>query len=137
VKHLIEYLKVLADPTRMKIVKFLSEGDMYVCELAEALGTSQPCVSQHIRRLKGLGLVIERREGQRVCYRLDDGALGRHRDELMAFLDAPAREIPAMQEEWNRYCSSLSSDHILRCKRGCDGTESDECGRAQADRRRS
>ncbi len=124
-KRLIEYLKVLADPTRMKIVKFLSEGAMYVCELAEALGTSQPCVSQHIRRLKALGLVIERREGQRVCYRLDSDALGYYQDELRAFLDAPVRDIPAMQEEWERYCSSLSNEHILRCKRGFDETETD------------
>lgn len=52
-KRLIEYLKVLADPTRMKIIKFLLERDMYVCELVAVMGLAQPTISQAPQKIEG------------------------------------------------------------------------------------
>ncbi|MDN5347564.1 MAG: hypothetical protein PWP65_1128 [Clostridia bacterium] len=114
---LIEYLKVLADPTRMKIIKFLLERDMYVCELVAVMGIAQPTVSQHLRRLKAVGLAEEKKEGQRIRYRLIQDALDKYNKELDLFLATPIKDIPQMKEEWDRYQASVASGKVLSsCK---------------------
>lgn len=110
---LIEYLKVLSDPTRMKMIKFLLEQDMYVCELVAVMDLAQPTVSQHLRRLKAIGLVEEKKEGQRVRYRLVREVLDKWQRELEQFLSTPVRGIPQMQQEWERFESLVKSGKAL------------------------
>ncbi|PTX64299.1 ArsR family transcriptional regulator [Melghirimyces profundicolus] len=69
--QLAEYHKVLGDQTRLRILALLKCEELCVCELVEILQLSQPTVSQHMRRLKSIGLVKERRQGQWVFYSLD------------------------------------------------------------------
>jgi len=64
--------KVLGDPTRLKIVMALKDGEMCVCDLAAFLGLSESAVSHQLRRLKDLALVKRRRDGQVLYYSLDD-----------------------------------------------------------------
>jgi DNA-binding transcriptional ArsR family regulator len=64
--------KVLGDPTRLKILMALGDGEMCVCDLAVFLGVSESGVSHQLRRLKDLALVKHRREGQILYYSLDD-----------------------------------------------------------------
>ena len=64
--------KVLGDPTRLKIAMALRGGEMCVCDIAALLYLSESAVSHQIRRLKDLGLVKGRREGQILYYSLDD-----------------------------------------------------------------
>jgi ArsR family transcriptional regulator len=72
-------LKALADPTRLRIVTLLSQGELCVCHIQDALSLSQSNVSRHLRILRLAGIVIDRREGQWVHYRLTprNGASGR------------------------------------------------------------
>jgi DNA-binding transcriptional ArsR family regulator len=64
--------KILGDPTRLKIVMALSNGEMCVCDLAAYLGLSESAVSHQLRRLRDLCLVKNRRESQTLYYSLDD-----------------------------------------------------------------
>lgn len=113
VERVIEYLKVLADPTRMKIIKFLLERDMYVCELVAVMDIAQPTVSQHLRRLKAIGLAEEKKEGQRVRYRLAKEVLDKYKKELDLFLVTPIKDISQMKEEWERYEAFVASGKAL------------------------
>jgi DNA-binding transcriptional ArsR family regulator len=61
-----EIFKALADPTRLKILDFLKDGERCICEIIPFTGKSQPNVSQHLKVLKIAGLVDERREGTRI-----------------------------------------------------------------------
>lgn len=63
-------LKLLGDQTRLTMLKLLEETDFCVCEFVEIFGISQPSVSQHVRKLKALGLVEENRKGRWVFYSL-------------------------------------------------------------------
>lgn len=107
----IALLKAISDPTRLKLVKLLQMRSMCVCELADALAIAQPTVSQHLRRLKAVGLVRERREGQMVCYSLVAPGLGQLRRALADVLDTPANEIPALAAEWRRSQSAGPRQH--------------------------
>ncbi|HEU5472191.1 MAG TPA: metalloregulator ArsR/SmtB family transcription factor [Actinophytocola sp.] len=64
-------LGALGDPTRRAIFERLATRPMAVGELARELPISRPAVSQHLRVLKEVGLVLDRAEGTRRLYRVD------------------------------------------------------------------
>ena len=68
-----KYFKVLADPTRVRILALLEQrGELSVGELVQALGQSQPKVSNHLACLRWCGFVHTRREHPSVLYRVAD-----------------------------------------------------------------
>jgi ArsR family transcriptional regulator, arsenate/arsenite/antimonite-responsive transcriptional repressor len=60
----------LSDPTRLQLVDLLRGGERCVCELTDALEAGQSRLSFHLKILKDAGLVLDRREGRWVYYRL-------------------------------------------------------------------
>jgi DNA-binding transcriptional ArsR family regulator len=69
-------LKAVADPTRLKIIKALSQHELCVCELMLLLDAQQSAVSHHLRILKDANLVVERRQGKWTFHRLAGDRLG-------------------------------------------------------------
>ena len=69
-------LKAVADPTRLKIIKALSQQELCVCELMLLLDAQQSAVSHHLRILKDANLVVERRQGKWTFHRLAGDRLG-------------------------------------------------------------
>jgi len=68
-----KYFKVLSDSTRVRILELLDErGELSVSELVEALGESQPKVSNHLACLRWCGFVHTRREHPSVLYHVAD-----------------------------------------------------------------
>lgn len=65
----LETLRALADPTRLRIMRLLASMELAVGELAQVLGQSQPRVSRHIKILCDAGLAERRREGGWVFLR--------------------------------------------------------------------
>jgi DNA-binding transcriptional ArsR family regulator len=68
------FLKTLANRHRLMLLCSLLEGEASVGELAQSLDLSQPNVSQHLAKMRALGLVETRRHGTTIHYRIaDDG----------------------------------------------------------------
>ena len=65
----------LGDPTRRAIVEQLASGPKAVGELAAELPVSRPAVSQHLKVLKGAGLVTDTPDGTRRLYRIDPAGI--------------------------------------------------------------
>ena len=76
-------LEALGDPTRRAIFEMLGEQPHAVGELATRLPVSRPAVSQHLKVLKEIGLVIDRAEGTRRIYQLDRDGI----DEIRSYFD--------------------------------------------------
>ena len=66
------FFQVLADPTRVRMVKALADNQWCVSDLTEALGMDQPAVSHQLRYLRQLGLVTWKKHGRHVYYTLAD-----------------------------------------------------------------
>ncbi len=66
-----QVLKLLGDRTRLTIISVLQKQESCVCELVELFDMSQPSISQHLRKLKDTGLVVEERKGQWIYYSLN------------------------------------------------------------------
>jgi ArsR family transcriptional regulator len=62
--------KALADTTRLRILGLLRDGEVCVCDIHDTLGVPQPKVSRHLAYLRRAGLVLARKEGLWVHYRL-------------------------------------------------------------------
>lgn len=67
-----ESFKALADPTRLRILAMLFEGERKVGDLADNLEVSQSAVSHQLRILRSLDIVRYRKEGREVFYNLAD-----------------------------------------------------------------
>lgn len=63
-------LKVLADPTRLRVVQELMVGPRHVAEINEAVRIEQSLLSHHLRVLRDSQLVLAERDGKAVLYRL-------------------------------------------------------------------
>ena len=97
--HLL--FKTLSDPTRLRLLNLLAEGDVCVCDLHGTLGLDQPKVSRHLARLRSAGLVDVERNGKWMHYRL-----ARPGDPLvrnvLAGLRAWMRQHPRLNSERGR-----------------------------------
>jgi ArsR family transcriptional regulator, cadmium/lead-responsive transcriptional repressor len=69
---LSRYFRVLGDPTRLRIIEALFEGDRTVSELVELLGAPQSRVSNHLACLRWCRFVDSERRGRTVVYRVSD-----------------------------------------------------------------
>lgn len=98
--RLPELVKVLADPTRLRIVAVLAQRELCVCDLGQVLGVSQSMTSHHLGILRRAGLLLQRREDRDarwVYYRLNPEAIDPLKVaftgllDLSHFDDTPAR----------------------------------------------
>ncbi|MEJ3657737.1 metalloregulator ArsR/SmtB family transcription factor [Actinomycetes bacterium KLBMP 9759] len=72
-----ESFRMLADPTRIRLLWLLCGAELDVGELATAVGAARPAVSQHLAKLRMTGLVSTRRDGRRALYRARGGHVRR------------------------------------------------------------
>lgn len=72
VEALAETFRVLGDPTRVRILDALADGELCVCDIASLVGISESAASHQLRLLRGMRLVRPRRAGRLVYYAVDD-----------------------------------------------------------------
>jgi ArsR family transcriptional regulator len=95
----------LADPTRLRILALLKDGEVCVCHIHASLGVPQPTASRHLAYLRRSGLVAARRDGVWVHYSLArpaDPVLGAVLDAALHALehtDPAARDRNRLQRE--------------------------------------
>ncbi|MFJ9949444.1 ArsR/SmtB family transcription factor [Kitasatospora sp. NPDC091207] len=87
-------LALLADRTRLALMRRLGEGEADVTTLTEACGAARPSVSQHLGKLRLAGLVTTRKDGRRVVYALRHGHLRRLVDEALNVADHQLSGLP-------------------------------------------
>ena len=69
---LAETFRVLGDPTRVRILDAIADGELCVCDIATLVDLSESAVSHQLRMLRHMRLVRARRQGRMVFYALDD-----------------------------------------------------------------
>jgi hypothetical protein len=79
---LVQFLKALADESRLRLIGVLANGEHSVGDLAESLGLRDPTVSHHLAKLQTLGLVSARSQGTARFYKLEVEVLNRLKKDL-------------------------------------------------------
>ncbi|MCL5264185.1 MAG: metalloregulator ArsR/SmtB family transcription factor [Chloroflexi bacterium] len=72
IEDALELFQVLAHPVRLRLLIELCREEECVCHLAALLDRPQPYISQQLAELRQAGLVVDRRDGQRIFYRIVD-----------------------------------------------------------------
>jgi ArsR family transcriptional regulator len=70
--HVAELFRSFSDTSRVRILSALTIQEMNVSALASLVGISESAVSHHLRGLRQMGLVVSRRDGKEVYYRIED-----------------------------------------------------------------
>jgi DNA-binding transcriptional ArsR family regulator len=95
-------LEVLAEPTRLRIVELLAEGELSAGEIASHFPTSRPGISRHLRVLREHGLVRAREQAQRRLYSLDPRPLEELDEWLQHYRGFWANRLDALDTEIHR-----------------------------------
>jgi DNA-binding transcriptional ArsR family regulator len=89
-----EVLGLLADATRLHLLRLLATGEQDVSTLTAQVNATRSSVSQHLGRLRLAGLVQARRDGRRMLYRITSDHLSTLVNEALEFADHTVRGIP-------------------------------------------
>jgi ArsR family transcriptional regulator len=91
----------LSDPTRLRLVNLMAEGEICVCYFVEILDAPQPKISRHLAYLRRAGVVTARREGKWMHYRLAIPADSHAAAILRTTIDA-LRQNKELQKDFQR-----------------------------------
>lgn len=86
----LKILKLLSDPTRLRILRLLGQEELTVAELQQILGTGQSRTSAHLAQLKAEGLVLDRRAGKNIYY----SRSGAVRAAVAELIESGGKELP-------------------------------------------
>ena len=90
-------MKAMSDPSRVRAVMLLGEGELCACELQAALGLAQSTVSRHLKILEQAGLVDSRKQGPWVYFRLAKEDVSSFEADLLRRMRRGLAEDPALE----------------------------------------
>ena len=98
---MLENLRLLADPSRIRMVLLVAREELSVAELQDIMHMGQSRISTHLAHLKRAGLVEDRRSGKSILYRLRPprGAAAKPFEQLLGLLRNAAAEIPEAEHD--------------------------------------
>ena len=67
-EHIAALLKAIAQPTRLKIIEFLRDGEKCVCEIFPAIDQEQSNTSRHLNYMQSHGILARRKDGVKIYY---------------------------------------------------------------------
>jgi ArsR family transcriptional regulator len=103
-----QVFKGLADANRLRIVNLLLHGELCVCDIQYVLENSQPNVSRHLAYLKNSGIVLDRRDGYRVFYRIANPRES-NRKLLFDFLRQIFKDEHQLEQDTKRLKEAIAS----------------------------
>src|SRR5690625_2833799 len=86
-------LKLLGDKTRLTILKLIDNQSCCVCEFVEIFQASKPSISQHLHKLKDIGLYREERKGQWIFYSVNKS------NEYYSFINTILVQLPSQNDK--------------------------------------
>ncbi len=95
-----EILKALAQPTRLRILEFLRDGEKCICEIVPAVGGEQSNISRHISLMQKSKLVATRKDGVKVMVKVRDL-------KIFGILDQVSGILRSQMSEQSRLIKSL------------------------------
>jgi DNA-binding transcriptional ArsR family regulator len=98
----MEVFEAIAQPKRREILRLLSGRELSAGEIASQFSVTQPAISQHLKVLKDVGLLSERREGTKRMLSVRPDGLGELNDFLAEILPAGLQRLKHAAEQHER-----------------------------------
>jgi hypothetical protein len=120
---LLVYLKTLADESRLALLRRVTQREQTVGELSDSIGLGEPTVSHHLSRLREMGFVSLRMDGNQRYYRLNQSGLDRFK-QLVSQIEQFSPDLPGLQaadytwmdalgEDWDEADRRVLREHII------------------------
>ncbi len=84
-QEVVDFLKIINEPNRLKILCFLKHKEQCVCDIWKNLEIPQNLTSHHLKTLKDFGLLESRQEGRKIIYSSNKDAISKHASGLDIF----------------------------------------------------
>ncbi len=84
----VEFLKIISEENRLKILCLLRENEKCVCDIWQYLNLAQNLTSHHLKVLKDFGLVSSRQEGLKVIYSVNKKVIKKYSKLLNNYLNS-------------------------------------------------
>jgi ArsR family transcriptional regulator len=117
VDQFVPVFAALADPTRLRLLNLMHGREVCVCYFVEILGQGQPKISRHLAYLRKAQLVIARREGKWMHYRIDPALNPAIRGVVDQALDT-LRADPQMQRDLEKLTKACCEPQSLVALQG-------------------
>lgn len=108
-----QYFRGLADATRLRMLNLLLHGELCGCDIQYILEMPQPNVSRHLTYLKNCGLVLDRRDGPRIFYRLAEAKSGEAK-HLFEFLRQVFKGEETLQDDTRKLKGAIQAGSCTR-----------------------
>lgn len=96
---ILKTLRLIADPTRIRILALLRQEELSVVELQEILAMGQSRISSQLSQLKQAGLVADRRAGKNMIYRFETPEPENGGDALLSAIDLAEGDVPEIADD--------------------------------------
>ena len=117
VNELVAVAKALSDESRARMLLALRRGEVCVCQLVALVELAPSTVSKHMSVLKQAGLVVQRKEGRWVYYRLPGAGASRTAALALEWLSAAARSDRRAAQDRKKLREILACDMEEICRR--------------------
>ncbi len=84
----------LGNGVRLRVVRLLTEGERCLCEIAPQFHQDPSVICRHLQLLERAGVIVSRRDGQRIFYRLADRRTVKLLETAMDIVEHPSRAHP-------------------------------------------
>ncbi|MCD6147829.1 winged helix-turn-helix transcriptional regulator [bacterium] len=86
IRQVVEFLKIVSEKNRLKILCLLEKGEKCVCEIWQYLKLPQNLVSHHLKTLKNFNLILSRKEGVKIFYKINKKVVKKYLKLLNKYL---------------------------------------------------
>jgi len=108
------FFRMLADSTRLRCLMLMqAEGELCVCELTHALNLSQPKISRHLAHLREAGVLVPRRTGTWMYYRINPQLPGWALKILQTTLEGVRKTEPFISDR--KILKTMSNRPTVEC----------------------
>lgn len=111
--------KALADATRVRVLLALRQRELCVCQLTELFSLAPSTMSKHLSILHQAGLVVARKQGRWMYYRLPDQNAPAFAREAIAWTQRTLQTSPEVADDMRQLDKVLKMDPADLCKRQC------------------
>lgn len=85
--RLVEFHKTMGDPTRLRILSLLSNGPLHGQAIAGKLGLTAPTITHHLKKLRDINVVFERRDKNTIYFNLNHSVVKQHSEALKQLME--------------------------------------------------
>jgi hypothetical protein len=97
--RLVEFHKTMGDPTRLRILSLLSNGPLHGQAIAGKLGLTAPTITHHLKKLRDINVVFERRDKNTIYFNLNHSVVKQHSEALKQLIEGKELTMVDQSEE--------------------------------------